>query len=33
MKSKDVLPETKEKIYNWAKNAVKKDQKQWEYVL
>ena len=31
--SKDVLPETKKKIYDWAKDAIKQDENKWQCVL
>ena len=33
MNSKDVLPETKKKIYDWAKDALEQDEKKWQCVL
>ena len=33
MNSKDILPETKKKIYDWAKDAIKQDEEKWQCVL
>ena len=33
MNSKEVLPETKKKIYDWAKDAIAEDEYKWQCVL